>query len=181
MHSRLFIHKKVEGLENVPKTGGMVIVPNRIGNYDPIVIAACLKRQVTFMAPEVIFKVNTVGFLLKILKVIPIFTGNKYKNTINEAVGLLKKGWVVLTYSEAKPNKSYIPVKIRDEASVISAKSGSPIVPVAIYWDNKRANITFCKPISADNDIKKTGEITKAIEKAIEEKLNIFTGNTNAI
>ena len=34
----------VEGEENIPETGGVVLCPNHISNYDPLAVATHMKR-----------------------------------------------------------------------------------------------------------------------------------------
>ena len=40
---------KVIGLENVPKSGRVVLCSNHISNMDPILLAVAIKRQIFFI------------------------------------------------------------------------------------------------------------------------------------
>ena len=47
---------EVSGLENVPKTGGIILVSNHLNNADPCVIPGVSRRRIITMAKKEMFR-----------------------------------------------------------------------------------------------------------------------------
>ena len=55
------------GVENIPENGGILFCSNHIGAIDVISIAACTKRQVSFVAKKELFSIPLLGKLITAL------------------------------------------------------------------------------------------------------------------
>lgn len=62
----IFLRLKVEGTENIPKDGPLVIASNHLSLLDPPVLGTAATRKVHFMAKEELF-VPVLGTIYKIL------------------------------------------------------------------------------------------------------------------
>lgn len=60
---------QVIGLENFPKSGGVLLCPNHIDNLDPPVVGITAPRPVIFMGKEELFKTPVIKTLMKHLNV----------------------------------------------------------------------------------------------------------------
>ena len=81
-----FRRVQVSGVENVPQTGGGILVawhPN--GLLDPALIISCFPRRVVFGARHGLFKWPIVGALMKSLGTVPIFRASDMKGADEEA------------------------------------------------------------------------------------------------
>ena len=62
---------RLEGRENMPLEGPLLVCPNHISNWDPILIAAVTDRQIRFMAKSSLFRIPLLSTLLKALGCFP--------------------------------------------------------------------------------------------------------------
>ena len=53
---KLFYNFKIEGWENVPEKEGVIIASNHRSYADPVILTMPMKRPVTYMAKEELFK-----------------------------------------------------------------------------------------------------------------------------
>ena len=59
---RMFADYKVEGRENIPADGPLIVVSNHQSNVDPPILAASLRRDTRFLAKDSIFEhVTPIG------------------------------------------------------------------------------------------------------------------------
>ena len=106
---RLFFYKvEVNGLENAPRKGPLIIVANHPASFlDPIVIAVKLKVRVYFLAKAVVFKNKFVNRILAALNMIPIYRAQdnpemleKNEETFKACFEHLEQGGALLIFPE---------------------------------------------------------------------------------
>ena len=92
-----------EGLDNIPKTGGAILVANHVGLQDPQalfgVVLAHRHRMPYFITKWKIFENPIVRY---IANTIPLFPNRK--QTLAEATSILQRGELVCFYPEAGVN-----------------------------------------------------------------------------
>src|SRR5438094_1346711 len=66
---------KVYGRENVPKTGGVLLLPNHQSFLDPVLIAVYLNRPMSYLARSGLFENNYFAWLIRRLRAFPIKQG----------------------------------------------------------------------------------------------------------
>ena len=123
---------KVEGRENIPAHGGVILAPNHRSLIDIPVAAAVTKRPVYFMAKEELFKGKVGGGLISKLGGFPVKRGKPDRGALNRALELLDGGHVVGIFPEGtrKPGSRF--EEVEDGFAYVAMKSGAPVVPVAI-------------------------------------------------
>ena len=67
----IFYKPRFEGLENVPKDKGFILVSNHISNFDPIFVAVKVKPRCYFMAKEELFRNPFVSLIIRGLGAFP--------------------------------------------------------------------------------------------------------------
>ena len=123
---------KVIGLENVPKSGRVVLCSNHISNMDPILLAVAIKRQIFFMAKEELFKNKFLGKLIKILGGFPIKRGARDVSAIKTARDILRDGKVLGIFIEGTRSKTGELLKPKPGAILLAKDTFSGILPVCI-------------------------------------------------
>lgn len=164
----------VEGEENIPKTGGVVLCPNHISNYDPLAVATHMKRQVHFMAKAELYKNFIVRKVLLAVGTIPVDRGKVSLETLKESLRVLKNGEILGIFPEGTRVKNGVRRKPMEGFVVFALKTKSPILPVHIEGEYKfrgKINIKFGKPIELNEYYGKKvkpEEMSKISEKIMD-------------
>lgn len=123
---------KVIGTENIPETGGVVVVSNHASNLDPVILGCALTRQVHFMAKVELFKFRLMAVFLRCMGSFPVNREKSDRNAIRTALELLQAGKIIGIFPEGTRNKSGELIKPHIGAAMLAIKADVPILPVAI-------------------------------------------------
>ena len=92
---------KVDGRENIPQNGPVILCVNHTSNFDPLVLRTQIKREINFLAKKECFENKIIAFLLKKFNAIPVDRNKNdlsaYKNTMRklkdkEVIGIFIQG-----------------------------------------------------------------------------------------
>ncbi len=151
----LFYHIRVEGLENIPASGGFVLASNHRSYADPPLLATRLrKRRCVFMAKEELFRNRFFGWLIRKLGAFPVTRGAGDNSVIETAEQHVRSGKVLMIFPEGTRSKDGRVGRGKTGVALIAAQTGAPVVPVGITFEGKlhfRSDIIvrFGKPIEA--------------------------------
>ena len=150
---KLFYKPKIIGIENIPKSGGVILVANHKSDLDFISMGVTTKRSVCFMAKHTLFK----GVLKPILKGAGVISVNrtiKDKSVIPQGLKVLREGSVLGIFPEGTFNKTkevLAPFKIG--AVKLAYESKCPIMPIAIGdYKRKKLRIKVGKKFFVNSD-----------------------------
>lgn len=171
---RLLFHPKVIGIENIPKTGGIVLAGNHTKWLDPVTLVGISKRQIHFLAKEELFH-GITKFIVKGMGCVPVNRKIHDKNALSSAENYLNKDLCVGIFPEGTINRTsdiIMPFKIGAVKS--SYDTNSLLVPFIITGKykiiGKSVKIEFLKPIKIGKDLdKENKELMKLIELKIKE------------
>ena len=101
-HFVLRLKIKAKGLENVPKTGPLVIYANHKSYTDAFVLMEKLPRSITLTPKKSVMKIPIVGAWLKTYDVFPINRTNarETKHDMDKAIETVKKGYAMSVFPE---------------------------------------------------------------------------------
>jgi len=125
----------IEGAENLPREGGVVLAINHTSYLDFAlggIPAERIGRHVRFMAKDGIFKHRIGGPLMRGMKHIPV-DREAGSQSFRDAVGALKSGEIVGVFPEATMSKSFEIKEFKNGAVRMAISAKSPIVPMIIY------------------------------------------------
>ena len=129
----IFTEIEIDGLENVPPEGPVLLVSNHVNLMDPVVPIGVLKRRVSFMAKEEVFRWPILGPLFKGLDLVPVARGKiASRRALQRAEELLARGWIVAVYPEGTRSHQPGMGPAHDGAAFLALRTGVPILPVAI-------------------------------------------------
>jgi 1-acyl-sn-glycerol-3-phosphate acyltransferase len=124
---------RIEGVENVPREGGVIIAPNHRSNYDPPLVGCCIKsRPVYFFAKKGLFINKAVSWILRSVCAIPVDTDNPDVKTMRIFVNLLKEGKAVMVFPEGQRSKTNEFLPAYPGVGYLSIKTKVPVVPALI-------------------------------------------------
>lgn len=188
---------RVEGKENVPKKGPMIVVANHMSYIDPPLLASSVPRRITFMAKQELFRPWTMAFLVRSYGAFPVRRDRADGAALHHALDILDKGQVLGMFPEGKRSLSYQLQDIQHGTAFIAARSGVPIIPVGISGSEqvkgigiilRRPRITvrigrpFTLPLAESNKTNRSrlAENSNLIMEHIAELLPpIYRGNHN--
>jgi len=124
---------RVEGMENVPRTGAMIVCPNHFGTLDPPMVPAFLPRGDTWnMAKSEYFKKAWMRWLFTAYRAFPVVRHTADRVALRRSFDLLKAGQVLIMYPEGTRVEAGVLSKPEPGAGFIAQKADCPVLPVAV-------------------------------------------------
>jgi 1-acyl-sn-glycerol-3-phosphate acyltransferase len=124
---------KVEGLENVPRHGALLVCPNHSATLDPPMVPAFLPRSDTWsMAKAEYFAKNHLRWLFYAYHAFPVVRHTADRTALRRSFDLLKAGEVLIMYPEGTRVDSGVLAKPEPGAGFIAQKAACPVLPVAV-------------------------------------------------
>ncbi|MFF9125609.1 lysophospholipid acyltransferase family protein [Streptomyces sp. NPDC014889] len=175
------------GSENIPRTGGAVLVSNHISYLDFVfngLAALPQKRLVRFMAKESVFRHRISGPLMRGMKHIPVDRANG-EAAYARALDSLRSGEVVGVFPEATISQSFTLKSFKSGAVRLAQEAGVPLVPMAVWgtqrlWTKghprnfKRSHIPITirvgEAMEASRDLY-AGALTRRLRERVQELL----------
>jgi len=147
----LLYRPKVEGLENFPREGKIILYSNHISALDPVLIGCIVPRQIYFMAKMELFKNPILGAIIRALGAIPVKRGTADLSAIKHSLRILSQGKVFGIFPEGTRNKSGKLQAFSHGIASIAHKSKANILPIAIvgqYKPFRSITVRIGKPIN---------------------------------
>lgn len=151
---RVFFGLQAKGVENIPKTGPVVIAPNHKSFWDSFFLAAVVKRRLHFMGKAELFT-GWRGRLFLMLGAFPVLRGSSDEEAIETARAILQRGDVLALFPEG--TRVSDPAKLGNPkrgATRLAIETGAVIVPTAMTGTEKRkwplprkVRIVFGEPV----------------------------------
>ncbi len=127
---------RVEGLDNIPETGPVLLVCNHVSYMDPLVIMASVRRPVRFVMYYRIFEIPFLKFLFRAAKAIPIAGAKEDEAMMERAFAEvdteLAAGNIVCIFPEGGITRDGEIQRFRPGVERILATRSVPVVPLAL-------------------------------------------------
>lgn len=135
---------KVEGAENVPTKGGVILAANHLSVSDQLFLGSVMNRQVHFWAKEEYFHLPGVrgklmSTLMHGLGTIPVHRegGRAALHALDAAVPVLRSGELVGIFPEGTRSPDGRLYRGRTGVARLAMEAGVPVVPVGIIGTQK--------------------------------------------
>lgn len=132
---RLAARVHVEGLENLPRSGPLIVVANHLSNADPPLVVGwltpALGRQLHILAKEAIF-VGPIGWFLRGQGVTPVRAGGSDMEAFRAARGVIERGDVLCIFPEGTRSATGVVGEPKPGVAMLATRTSVPIVPVGI-------------------------------------------------
>jgi 1-acyl-sn-glycerol-3-phosphate acyltransferase len=126
---------KVQGRENIPEKGAVILCANHISYMDPPIVGTPLVRKVHYMAKAELFKIPVFGWLITQFGAFPVKRGGVSKDSIRYCLHLLSEGKMMGIFPEgSRKNAGGMGKK---GAASLALKSNATVIPVAIIGEYK--------------------------------------------
>jgi len=150
---------KAVGVENIPRTGPLLICPNHSATLDPPLVPAFVPRGDTWsMAKSEFFRNPFIAFIYRSYHSFPVVRHTADRAALKRTFDLLKAGHSVIIYPEGTRVESGLLAQPEPGAGFIAQKAGCPVLPVGLTgtreclpkgarWPRRtHVTITFGKP-----------------------------------
>jgi 1-acyl-sn-glycerol-3-phosphate acyltransferase len=128
----LMFDLKAYGRQNVPSTGGVLLVANHQSYLDPILVAVQLRRPVSFLAKSELFENRYFGWLIRSLHAFPVRQGEGDVGAVRETIRRVQEGHVLNIYPEGSRTTDGELRPLMAGIALMVKRAEVPIVPVAI-------------------------------------------------
>ncbi len=129
---RFLFRGQTIGISNLPQEGGVVVVSNHGSHLDPPILGHALGRPVAFMAKSELFKVPMLSFIISACGAYPVKRGAGDREAIRNASNRLSEGWATGVFLDGTRQENGRVNDPKAGAALLAARTGSPILPVAI-------------------------------------------------
>lgn len=122
----------VTGRENVPKTGGAILVSNHLNNADPCILPGALNRRLVIMAKKEMFRWPIISLLFRLIGSFPVDREGADLSAIREAQAVVHDGNLLLMFPEGTRSKDRQLHQGFAGTALVAYRTGAPIVPIGI-------------------------------------------------
>ena len=144
---------KAVGRENEIEDGGIIYAANHMSCYDPLVIAATSRRQISFMGKKELFKFKPFGYILKSLGAFPVNRGKGDIGAVKTGLSILKQERVMMLFPEGKRIDKGEIVPAKPGVAMFAMHAKVPVMPIKICGEYKfmhKIKVIYGKPIYLD-------------------------------
>jgi 1-acyl-sn-glycerol-3-phosphate acyltransferase len=192
-----FLHKKitVHGLENIPKKGAVLFIPNHQNALvDAILIPTTIKRKIYFLTRAAVFKNKLIARFFSTLNMLPVYRIRDGIKTIENNLAIFEKCFDILGQGNAIEifaegehhiDRRVLHLKKGFARIILGTMQKYPntpiqIIPVGINFDSHLSfpssvsiyygkSIDATKYINIKNPDLKFSEITKVVSTALKK------------
>ena len=133
----IFFRLKVEGVENIPRRGAVILAANHISWLDPPLVALKVPRKVTFVSKTTFHKNFLTRPIIKSIGIIPLRQHNGTVGMVS-TMKSLKKGIPLVIFPEGTRNvsgKPFLPAS--PGVALLAEGAKAPVVPVYLKGTDK--------------------------------------------
>ena len=173
LYCKLLYKIEINGIENVPKEGALILCANHVSLLDAVIINCFTPRKTRYLAKEELKKFFFLIPIIKLYKIIMVKRDAKDLNAVKESLKSLKAKECLVIFPEGTRNGlEKNNGKMKNGATYFALKTGTPIVPIGIKGKMKlfsKIVVNYGKPIDYSEYSKQ--KITKEIEAKTTEEL----------
>lgn len=128
-----YFRGRIYGAENVPQKGRLIVVANHASDFDPPILSSCVRRPVSYMAKEELFKVPVLSQAIRLYGAYPVKRESADRSAIRAALTQLEAGWAVGVFLQGTRTPDARIPSPKLGAAMLAAKSQTPLLPVSLW------------------------------------------------
>jgi 1-acyl-sn-glycerol-3-phosphate acyltransferase len=136
---RLLFRPRIEGAENIPRTGPAILVSNHISAGDTFLVPALIRRRLTFPAKQEMFhgrgfKGRALAWFLTVVGQVPMDRsgGRASAGSMDNVMQVLRDGKLLGIYPEGSRSPDGRLYKGKTGVARLVLQAGVPVVPLAV-------------------------------------------------
>ena len=128
----LFTRWKVNGRENIPREGAVILVANHLALADPPILGVSINRKLKFMAKRELFRPKIADYIMRGFGAFPVYRGRLNRTALNQANQVLAEGMVLAVFPEGKRSNDNQLQSALPGSMLLAVRNRVPMVPVGI-------------------------------------------------
>lgn len=129
---KLFADYQVEGHQNVPPMGPLIIVANHQSNFDPTLVSTSIPRRVRFLAKEGIFQGGPIGrWFLRSYGAFPVDRERPDIGAYRWSLDQIAQDRAIVVFPEGTRNPGQMG-RAHSGVARLALKTQAPLLPVGI-------------------------------------------------
>ncbi|MEX0724704.1 MAG: lysophospholipid acyltransferase family protein, partial [Planctomycetaceae bacterium] len=170
---------RARGLQNVPPSGGGLILANHQSFLDPLLIGLPLRRPISYVARDSLFRVPVIGWILRNTYVMPINRSAASPAMLRDAIRRIEHGFLVGVFPEGTRTHNGDVGTFKPGFISLIRRARTTVYPVGIagahlalprhawFLKPKRVHVVFGEPLTY-------AELEPFLEKGNEQQLLEF-------
>lgn len=130
--ARLLWGFRAEGLENVPRSGPIIVACNHVSYLDPPLVGSALRREAGFVAKQELFAVPVLGPLIRSLHAMPIDRSRLSRDTLDTLAAFLDRGHALVLFPEGTRSRNGELGRAKPGIGVLLGRRPVPVVPAYV-------------------------------------------------
>ena len=174
--SRPYFRLKVEGVENVPRSGPLVLISNHESMWDVPLLVIAFPRPMIMMAKEAVHDTWYKDWFFSRLGSFPVERGSKDLQAMKRALAVVRSGKVLALFPEGTRHREGGLLPFLPGAAWIALAEGVPILPAAVHGTGRISprgllpirripiRVTLGKPIAVEREASPRARREKSVE-----------------
>jgi len=134
---------QVEGRENIPMQGPVVVIANHVNLADPPLLGVSLERKAIFMAKEELFRSRLSSYFVSGFGAFPVHRGQLDRKALRQAERTLADGLALIMFPEATRSKNYQLQAAFPGSALVALRNNALVLPVGITGTEKIKGATW--------------------------------------
>jgi len=128
----VWLRYRARGVERIPTAGGGLLLTNHQSFLDPLLVGLPLRRPVSFLARDTLFKIPVIGWMLRHTYVMPLSRETGGAAGIRETLRRLDQGFLVGVFPEGTRSIDGSLGTFKPGFAALVRRTERPIYPVGI-------------------------------------------------
>jgi 1-acyl-sn-glycerol-3-phosphate acyltransferase len=124
---------RVTDAQNVPLQGPVILASNHSSFLDPFLVGAGVRRTVSYLARESLFRFPVVGWVLRSWQAVPVDRDGGGASGLRAILDRLLAGGAILLFPEGTRTRTGLLQPARSGIGLTVLKSNAPVVPVRVF------------------------------------------------
>ncbi|MHB1550539.1 MAG: lysophospholipid acyltransferase family protein [Vulcanimicrobiaceae bacterium] len=172
------------GIENVPRTGPLIVACNHLSYLDPPALGVICPRRLSYMAKAELFRIPVLGAVIRSVGAYPVDRAGSASGAIKRSVAVLRAGGAVGIFPEGTRNLTGA-AQVREGVALLASLARAPVVPACVSGSDRagslhRISVSFGKPLYLPRDRKATREDLRTFTERIMSEIRVLAETADA-
>jgi len=130
--NRVLFRTSVEGADQVPTTGAVIIAPVHRSFIDFFVASEVTRRKLHYMAKDSLWRNRQLARILPAVGAFPVHRESADRESLRRAQQVLEAGEVLILFPEGERRTGPVVQDLHEGVAFLAARTGATVVPVGI-------------------------------------------------